>query len=88
MGMDSTTMTALFSVKRRRGVDEIPMADLTGITTPPTPEDLYQCCSEGQGVQVDIRTPPFSEEEAEGEDEGMTPNDPEGPANDCMGLCS
>ena len=64
MGMYGTTMTALFSVKRRLLEVEVPVGDLTRITTPPTPSDQFQCIS----VQVDIRTPPFSEEESEGEE--------------------
>ena len=30
----------------------------------------------------------MKQEEAEGDQTAMTPNDPEGPAKDCMGVCS
>ena len=39
MGMYGTTMTALFSIRREQVVEESPMADLSGVKTPPTPSE-------------------------------------------------
>ena len=76
MGMYSDTLTALFSIRRKRA-EEAPMADLTGIKAPPTPEGeegfIPECPADVD--EVEIATPPFSEDESvrlddvEGEDD-------------------
>ena len=71
MGMYGTEMTALFSIRRDQDVEESPMADLTGITTPPTPGSTTPPTSESP-ARVEVATPPFSEEEAEGDDDDPT----------------
>ena len=70
MGMCGSTMAAVFSVRNQQAVEEAPMADLTRIKTPSTPESEDGFLgSPVDVVEVEIATPRFSEEEAEDEDE-------------------